>query len=183
MNKEQFYKTYCEGCGTQRCEGIDTEWGEGCQYRWNLDGIDAAAEIKRLNDKIMELGGKLAKTKPVVRAEWIGRHGLGGYDDYKCSACGMYEEGTRNPNLLGNYCSYCGALMKDDLGQCGKWEFWDGWIGNHDKRIEDATCSKCGYKHHTVRREFQSNETAQDVLNKLSDICPGCGIKMLREKV
>ena len=31
-----------------------------------------------------------------------------------------------------------------------RWLFWEGWISNHDKRIEDATCSNCGYKHFTV---------------------------------
>jgi hypothetical protein len=64
-----------------------------------------------------------------------------------------------------------------------KWEFWDGWIGNHDQRIEDATCSKCGYKHPAVRRTYGSNETAQDVLNKLSNYCGGCGSKMKKERL
>ena len=32
MNKEEFEETYCKKCGSQRCEGIDTEWGEGCQF-------------------------------------------------------------------------------------------------------------------------------------------------------
>lgn len=52
-----------------------------------------------------------ADVAPVVHGEWLGRHGDGGYDDYYCSVCGMYEEGTRNPKLLGNYCSNCGAKM------------------------------------------------------------------------
>ena len=51
--------------------------------------------------------------KEVIYGEWIGRHDFGGYDDYRCSVCGMYEEGTRNPNLLGKYCSYCGATMRN----------------------------------------------------------------------
>lgn len=61
MNKEQFVEKYCLACGSQRCEGIDSEWGEGCQYRWNLDGMDPAAEIKRLNEVIMKLSTKLMK--------------------------------------------------------------------------------------------------------------------------
>ena len=61
MNKEQFVEKYCFGCGSQRCEGIDSEWGEGCQYRWNLDGMDPAAEIERLNKKIMELSTQIVR--------------------------------------------------------------------------------------------------------------------------
>ena len=59
-----------------------------------------------------------------------------------------------------------------------KWLFWEGWAGNHDKRIEDATCSKCGYRHATVRKTFGSGETNRDVLNKLSPFCPACGAEM-----
>ena len=32
----------------------------------------------------------------------------------------------------------------------GRWIYWDGWKGNHDQRIDDATCSECGYEHPTV---------------------------------
>ena len=59
-----------------------------------------------------------------------------------------------------------------------KWLFWEGWVGNHDKRIEDATCSKCGYRHVIVRKTFGSGETNRDVLNKLSPFCPACGSEM-----
>lgn len=52
-----------------------------------------------------------ADVEPVRHGEWIGRYGNGGYDDYYCSICGMYEEGTRNPKFLGNYCPNCGAKM------------------------------------------------------------------------
>ena len=51
MNDKQFIETYCQNCGTQRCEGIGTEWFEGCKYKWNHDSYDAVAEIKRLNKK------------------------------------------------------------------------------------------------------------------------------------
>lgn len=61
-----------------------------------------------------------------------------------------------------------------------KWQFWEGWIGNHDMRIEDATCSNCGYEHHTVRRTAYSVETPQDVLDKLGNFCPNCGKPMER---
>jgi ribosomal protein S27AE len=59
-----------------------------------------------------------------------------------------------------------------------KWQFWEGWMSNHDMRIDDATCSNCGYKHYAVRRTPYSNETEQDVLNKLSNFCPNCGKPM-----
>lgn len=61
MNKDEFIKTYCHNCGSQRCEGIDSEWFEGCRLKWNLDGMDAAAEIKRLEDKISDLTTKLVR--------------------------------------------------------------------------------------------------------------------------
>ena len=52
-----------------------------------------------------------ADVEPVRHGEWIGRRGTRQYDDYYCSLCGVYEEGTRNRRLLGNYCSHCGAKM------------------------------------------------------------------------
>ena len=61
-----------------------------------------------------------------------------------------------------------------------KWQFWEGWMSNHDMRIDDATCSNCGYKHHTVRRTPYSNESEQDVLNKLGNFCPNCGKPMIK---
>ena len=47
----------------------------------------------------------------IIHGEWVGRRGSGGYDDYYCSVCGVYEEGTSNPKYLGNYCPNCGARM------------------------------------------------------------------------
>lgn len=63
MNDKQFIEKYCHNCGTQRCEGINTEWFEGCKYRWNHDSYDAAAEIERLNAKIMKLAREMAGRK------------------------------------------------------------------------------------------------------------------------
>lgn len=65
MNDMQFMETYCSKCGTQRCKGIDTEGFEGCKYRWNHDSYDAAAEIERLNCKIMDLTREMAERKCV----------------------------------------------------------------------------------------------------------------------
>lgn len=53
-----------------------------------------------------------------------------------------------------------------------EWKYWSGWSGNHDKRIEDATCSKCGYKHSTIR--FGSPDLLQDY-------CPSCKSKMKKK--
>lgn len=66
----------------------------------------------------------------------------------------------------------------------GRWIFWGGWRGNHDLRIDDATCSECGYEHPTVR--FGENDTKDGdvyatVLNKLSDKCPKCAAVMQRD--
>lgn len=49
-----------------------------------------------------------------------------------------------------------------------KWKTWGGWAGNHDQRIEGATCTKCGYEHPTVYGS----------LKRLGTHCPGCGRKM-----
>lgn len=36
LSKEEFYKKYCEICGSQRCEGIDTDWFDGCKFKDRL---------------------------------------------------------------------------------------------------------------------------------------------------
>lgn len=55
------------------------------------------------------------------------------------------------------------------------WEFWPGWVGNHDKRIDDAKCSNCGFRHPTVR--------GVDAPKQLYKVCPNCCKKMgYREK-
>jgi len=72
MNEKQFTETYCSNCGTQRCEGVGSPWFEGCRYRWNLDGIDAAAEIERLTKQVMNLATQLACSK-VPTAHWTGK--------------------------------------------------------------------------------------------------------------
>ena len=61
-----------------------------------------------------------------------------------------------------------------------KWLFWEGWMSNHDMRIDNATCSNCGYMHFTVRREPGSRETEQDILRKLGNFCPNCGKRMIK---
>ena len=53
-----------------------------------------------------------------------------------------------------------------------EWKYWSGWSGNHDKRIDDAICSKCGYKHSTIR--FGNPDMLQDY-------CPSCKSKMKKK--
>lgn len=54
----------------------------------------------------------------------------------------------------------------------GRWIYWDGWKGNSGQRIDDATCSECGYKHPTVWRN--QGEEYNSTPDKLADICPSC---------
>lgn len=42
-----------------------------------------------------------------------------------------------------------------------EWKTWGGWAGNHDKRIEEATCTKCGYEHLTV---YSSQNTSAPIV-------------------
>ena len=49
-----------------------------------------------------------------------------------------------------------------------EWKYWDGWMSNHDQRIDGATCSACGYEHPTVKGSPRL----------LSNYCPYCGAKM-----
>lgn len=111
MNEQQFIETYCHKCGTQRCEGPGTEWFEGCQKRWNMDGVDAAAEIEKLNTKIMELGYKLMNNNSIVHGRWYDEDSFDAHYSpiYRCSVC--------NKTVADNYischkfCLHCGAKM------------------------------------------------------------------------
>lgn len=68
-------------------------------------------------------------------------------------------------------------LHEDDIEEKPQayWEYWGGWRGNHDKRIDGATCTNCGFQHPTVR-----GENAPDQLYK---ICPRCGLRMGHREV
>ena len=108
MNKEQFYETYCIHCGSQRCEGIDTDWGEGCQYRWNLDGADAATEIIKLNDKVMELASVIMKLRAQGMWKVIDSNEYG--FEVQCSSC-QHKAYFSNPSVA-KFCPNCGADMR-----------------------------------------------------------------------
>ena len=65
-------------------------------------------------------------------------------------------------------CPYKSIHMYEYIFFEAEWKYWDGWMSNHDKRIDDATCSKCGYMHGVVKGSPEL----------LADYCPGCGSKM-----
>lgn len=56
------------------------------------------------------------------------------------------------------------TLSSDHSKERAHWKFWDGWSSNHDQRIDDATCSACGYNHYVVYRSPKY----------LKSVCPGC---------
>ena len=108
MNEKQFIEKYCHNCGTQRCEGIGTEWFERCSKRWNLDGYgDPAAEIKKLNDKIMELGNKILELRK--HGEWRILDSTEYGVKAECTNCG-YSTIFRRVDV-GRFCPDCGAEM------------------------------------------------------------------------
>ncbi len=54
--------------------------------------------------------------------------------------------------------------------KCNKanWIIWGGWKGNHDRRIDDAKCSNCGFIHPTVYNS----------IDNLNRYCPLCNSEM-----
>ena len=65
-SEDDFIEKYCKGCGSQRCEGPGTPWFDGCSYKWNFPGVDAASEVARLNELVNTLASKIVQltTKP-----------------------------------------------------------------------------------------------------------------------
>jgi hypothetical protein len=107
MNKEQFVETYCRNCGTQRCEGIDSEWFDGCRLKWNLDGMDPAAEIERLDSLSLDLAAKIMNnTKQGKLTFTCVREGQ---MFYKCSECWHAF-----PWKTMNYCPNCGTKFNQE---------------------------------------------------------------------
>lgn len=67
---------------------------------------------------------------------------------------------------------------RDSPANRGQWVYWEGWIGNHDQRIDDATCKDCGYKHPTVR--WRKGDERNSTPDKLANYCPNCGLEMFK---
>ena len=123
--------------------------------------------------------------KPVPR--------IGSIFDFKEYARQLRENCVKNengaiicsPELWEEIASVIECFSSDSnfsncCGQYAFWEYWSGWVGNHDQRIEDATCSNCGYVHPTVRLDFDKGENFRNcfVPAKLPSICPNCEFKM-----
>ncbi len=111
MTKELFYETYCIYCGTQQCGGIDDEeFSSGCLYRWNLDGVDAAAEVKRLNDKIWELTHRILEMQKPNEGMWRvidnNEYGI----EVQCSKC--EHKAFFSNARTAKFCPNCGADMR-----------------------------------------------------------------------
>ena len=60
------------------------------------------------------------------------------------------------------------VLDKQEEVPEAEWQYWPGWASNHDHRIDDAICSKCGYHHTPVYNGPDG----------LSSHCPCCKSKM-----
>ena len=116
------------------------------------------AELRNMNDEIvycLELNIEVRVS--ARKTGWIYLHYPVGRESDCCAAKDVTLYRTR---------------LKEEL--YGHWIYWDGWCGNHDRRIDDATCSVCGYRHPTVRATKEEWDTPKF----LSDTCPGCGAKM-----
>lgn len=74
-----------------------------------------------------------------------------------------YEDGLKQSSIEVD------KLKESSLEKKANWKMWGGWKGNHDQRIENATCSNCGYKHPTVK-------VSLSLLNKY---CPNCQCTMV----
>lgn len=66
-------------------------------------------------------------------------------------------------------------VMDTDASTKAHWFYWGGLVGNHDGRIEGATCTKCGFKHPTV--------IGKNAADNLYKFCPECGSKMVKERI
>ena len=81
--------------------------------------------------------------------------------------------------ILEDICEYTiepEQAVESELAEeaTARWEYWSGWSGNHDKRIEDAQCSNCGFKHSTVRGKGANTP------DLLADRCPRCRRLMIK---
>ena len=72
--------------------------------------------------------------------------------------------------LIGELKRY--GCRRNEKAKHARWIYWEGWVGNSAQRIDDATCSECGYKHPTVY--WKKGEQYDSTPNKLASICPNC---------
>ena len=64
---------------------------------------------------------------------------------------------------------YLKSFVVEENYYDAEWKYWDGWRSNHDMKIDDATCSKCGFVHPVIRYGSP---------NMLPYFCPSCKSKM-----
>ena len=87
--------------------------------------------------------------------------------------CDVYSDEDCINRIMNYFKFFIVDSISIPIGQSieyeAEWKYWSGWSGNHDKRIDDATCSKCGYKHPTIR--FGTPDLLQDY-------CPSCKSRM-----
>lgn len=112
MTEEAFIKEHCCCCGSQRCEGIGTAWFEGCVYKWDLDGMQPAKEINRLNLRVMKLAHELAAVNLNKSGKWIKEYEGNGWNSWDNLTCSLCETKFVNPTFPMNFCPKCGAKME-----------------------------------------------------------------------
>lgn len=111
-----------------------------------------------MNKLICDLCGKEIESKADYAGMIIHSNSIQFTRDFHV-ACSV-----RLDNVINSFLSEAKAKSSFEA----RWEYWPGWGGNHDKRIEDAKCSRCGYQHPTVR----------GTPKLLADVCPRCKSKM-----
>lgn len=136
--------------------------------------------------------GKIIVEKPTEGNDWALHNNVESECQYfkptadvvevvRCEDCQHKEQCPESLIIEGKdkYLVFCSCGEKRDGNKHAHWEYWSGWAGNHDQRIEDATCSNCGYKHPTVRLDYVDGKFIKGyVPDKLAKECPNCGAKM-----
>jgi len=138
----------------ENCPCMKLEIAEEQAYYSNNENITSQTTLFCVNEKICRMWYELS-TCTELKPEKSWPDAAGAFDELKL-AFGKAAPQPTPPHRhhIPSYRAY--------------WKVWEGWMGNHDRRIEDATCSKCGYRHKTVYGS----------LSKLSTECPACKSKM-----
>ena len=109
---------------TEEVKALVEELRYGAEYGCDADLIERAADaierlrrdVKKQQEKMIELAGKLPKKGKYVHGREISREYIGDclvsvdYEDWRCSVCGIVFEQWNIPKF--NYCPNCGAKME-----------------------------------------------------------------------
>ena len=109
-------------------------------------------------------------------AEYIEREALmRRIKEIHCAECDSYHGVRCRACWVDDTLDYIDSEPTADVAPVrhAHWEYWDGWMSNHDMRIECA-CSACGYK--DVVRGY-----GYDNIKHLPERCHGCWAKMDEE--